>query len=498
MNGARRLACVAGAVVVLVASALIPWHDDGRIRAATGIVAATLLLWITEVAPLGVVALWVPVAATASGVLSWKAAVECWGDPIVMLFLGAFLLARALDKHAAFDFLARAAEHGWVRRGGAAGLSIAVLAVSGVLSAMQNNTAVAAMLLPMTATLARTTRAPAIVILALSYGATMGGMATPVGTAPNFIGYAAMKKLDAGITFLSWLRVGIPVWLGTTLLGWGVLCVAGALGGRGAARRGTRIERWMDDVTQADVGPATQPLETRHVAEPPPPRAAATPDARTRFARRAAMVAFGASAAVWLGTGVVLSVTSEAHAANAWVRTYLPESLVPIVAALALFIVPSGFERRTVLDRHDFQALDWDTLFLIAGGLCLGRVLEQSGTGRALADAVAAGGFSQTVLLLALGGITVLLSELTSNTATASLMVPIAGAIAPVVGLAPVKAIWLVALCASLGFALPVSTPPNAIVYSSRLVSLRMMAAVGLVVDVLSTAWVVWCIQIWG
>ncbi|MCG3128327.1 MAG: hypothetical protein CHACPFDD_03210 [Phycisphaerae bacterium] len=499
MSAARRVACVAAAVAVLVASALVPWHDDARIRAATGLVAATLLLWITEVAPLGVVALWVPVAATLSGVLSWKAAVECWGDPIVMLFLGAFLLARALDKHGAFDFLARASQHTWLRRGGAAGLALAVLVVSGGLSTMQNNTAVAAMLLPITVTLARGTRAPAIVVLALSYGATMGGMATPVGTAPNFIGYAAMKKLDAGMTFLTWLRVGIPVWIGTTLLGWGVLCAAGRLSGSGVARRATRAERWMEELASGDVGPETRRLAASSTADPPSTSPATTRSAGgSPLARRAAMIAFGASAAVWLGTGVVLSLTPEGHAANAWVKTYLPESLVPIVAALALFIVPSGFERRTVLDRHDFQALDWDTLFLIAGGLCLGRVLEQSGTGRALADAVAAGGFSQSVLLLALGGITVLLSELTSNTATASLMVPIAGAIAPAVGLAPVKAIWLVALSASLGFALPVSTPPNAIVYSSRLVSLRMMAAVGLLVDAVSTVWVVWCIQTWG
>jgi sodium-dependent dicarboxylate transporter 2/3/5 len=108
---------------------------------------------------------------------------------------------------------------------------------------------------------------------------------------------------------------------------------------------------------------------------------------------------------------------------------------------------------------------------------------------------VAGAELSPVLLMLAMAGATVLLSELTSNTATASLMVPIAGSLADPLGLSPTHAIWLVALAASLGFALPVSTPPNALVYGTRLIPLRTMAAVGIAVDVLSIVWLVACMH---
>ncbi|MCG3131076.1 MAG: hypothetical protein FLDDKLPJ_01851 [Phycisphaerae bacterium] len=113
-------------VVLFGAAVAAPWHPDPAIRRATGIVLAALVLWIGEAAPLGVVALGIPVAATLCGVLKWTEALSAWGDPIVFLFLGTFLLARALEKHGVFDRLI-APRHD--RGGGDAGrLSLLVLA----------------------------------------------------------------------------------------------------------------------------------------------------------------------------------------------------------------------------------------------------------------------------------------------------------------------------------------------------------------------------------
>ena len=170
----------------------------------------------------------------------------------------------------------------------------------------------------------------------------------------------------------------------------------------------------------------------------------------------------------------------------------------PIAMALVLFVVRIDRGGRTVLERRDFQAIDWDTLFLIAGGLCLGKVLDTSGAASELARSVAQGGLPPTVLLLALGAVTVLLSELTSNTATASLMVPIAASLAGELGLPVAQAVWFVALAASLGFALPISTPPNALVYGTRLVPLRLMIAAGVTVDVLGLLWLTLCMRMFG
>jgi solute carrier family 13 (sodium-dependent dicarboxylate transporter), member 2/3/5 len=452
---------LAAAVFCLVA--LLPWHPDASIRRAVAIAGCTLILWISEVAPLGVIAIGVPVAAVWTGILSWPKALAAWGDPTLFLFLGAFLLARALEKHGAFAAFERSG------LGHRKFVVLAVLLVAGTLSTMQNNTAVAAMLLPAVLTISRAGATPAVVLLALSYGATFGGMATPVGTAPNFLGYAEMRKLDASINFLTWLRVGVPVWLGTTLLAWGVLELGRRIG-------------WMRAVATS----ATSVPSVALTSEPAPP-----PDA---ILRRTAIVVFSLTAVTWLAIGAVLSLAPPGGPLEVFVKTYLPESLVPVAAALLLFLLPIGARGRTTLERSDLQTIDWDTLFLIAGGLTLGALLEASGAARALAQAVQSLNLAPLPLMLAFGAVTVLLSELTSNTATAALLIPIARSL-DVPEIPPVTLVWLIALCASLGFALPISTPPNAIVYGTRRVPLRAMIGAGLLLDVLCLVWVVLCVR---
>lgn len=471
MRMPSRAIVVAAALAAYAATASLAWHPEPPLRRAVAMVLATLVLWVSEVAPLGVVALAIPLAAVFSGALTLEQAVGAWGDPTVFLFLGAFLLARAMEKHAAFDWLLAALP----RDGGIGRLAPGVLLVAGLLSTVQNNTAVAAILLPLVVPLARGRAGGACLLLALSFGATFGGLATPVGTAPNFIGFTAIKQLDASASFLTWMRVGVPAWLGTTLIGWTVLRVAAQLAPHPAAPRDS--VDWFDQPALADVGPV----------------AAAPPDdgAGRAWALGAGLLA----ALLWLVPGIVRGVVPPGHPAAIWVERYLPESLVPIGVGWGLFLIRVGPRCRPVLDRHDFQALDWDTLFLIAGGLCLGRVLKESGAAIALARAVGELDVAPLALTLAVAGATVLLSELTSNTATASLMVPIAGALAPAMGLSAVQAVWLVALCASMGFALPVSTPPNALIYGTRLVPLRFMAAVGLCVDLFGTLWIVACVR---
>jgi sodium-dependent dicarboxylate transporter 2/3/5 len=472
-----------GATAAFAIVAAVPWQADAAIRRATAIAIATLILWISEVAPLGIVALWIPIAATATGILTWKQALSAWGDEIVFQFLGAFLLARALDKHGAFDWVGR------MRFGGRAGPlvpALLVMLISGTISTMQNNTAVAAMLLPATIAIARLTRMPALPMLALSYGATFGGMATPVGTAPNFIGYRAMSAVDPSVSFVSWMSVGVPVWIGITLLGWGVL----ALVFRFAGDPNRGLGRWLGC---AAVGSAAAVIE-----DPMETRSQTIASSSGHSARVAAWIVFALAAATWLTIGVYKSTLPADAPAIVWIERYVPDSLVPIAAAIVLFLWPAGPQRRPILEASDLQTLDWDTLFLIAGGLCLGLTLSQSGAAKALAGAVASLQLSQLLVMLAIGGATVLLSELTSNTATAGLMVPIAASLAPAVDLPGTTVIWLVALCASLGFALPVSTPPNAIVYGTRMIPLRLMIFAGLLVDIFGLLWIVACLRVLG
>lgn len=464
------------AVALFCLATATPWHPSDSVRRAAGIVLATLTLWISEVAPLGIVALGIPIAATFTGLLDWKDALTAWADPVVFLFLGAFLLARGLDKHGAFDWILRVK---WGRhQHSPIGVALVILLVSGAISTMQNNTAVTAMMLPLTITLAKRTTAPWVVLIALAWGATFGGMATPVGTAPNFIGYAAMKKIDPAVSFFGWLRFGLPVWIGTTFIGVGVLWAAVRWGKR--AGGAAKSAEWIDEYVVTDVGPARQRAETSDIE------------------RRVTVFLFGLAVLLWLVPGLVISMSEVNAPAAIFLKRYLPESLVPLGLAWVMFVLPVGAARRTLLDRHDFQMLDWDTLFLIAGGMSLGKVLETSGAADSLAHAVAGLKIGSFTMMLALAGVTVLLSELTSNTATASLMVPIAGSLAEGLGMPAAQAIWLVALAASLGFALPVSTPPNALVYGTRMVPLRKMATTGIVIDILATIWLVLCVKWFG
>lgn len=486
------LIALAGAALAFTLVAAIPWHAEERIRRAAGLVLATLILWVSEAAPLGITGLLIPVGAVFTGLLRWNDALAAWSDPVLFLFLGAFLLARALDKSGAFQFLLRARWAERFRGSGGAGLALLVMLVAGAVSTLQSNTAVTAMMLPVVLALARRVRTPALVLLALSYGATFGGMATPVGTPPNFIGYAKMKEMDSAVSFLSWMKVGVPIWIGMVVLTTGMLGLNELLGRvrRGGARRASAPEKsgttFAADAKPAVVAEATGELATDPVGGPAPGGGA----------RRWAAAAFLATAAVWIGSGLVVSLTGPEHPARIWVQRYLPESLPPIVFAGLLFIVPAGPRRQPVLDRGDFRALDWDTLFLIAGGLCLGKLLQASGADRELAAVVSRAHLPSLWVMFGVGGVTVLLSELTSNTATAALMIPIAASLAPAVGLPPLQTTWLVTLSASLGFALPVSTPPNAIVYGTGLIPLRRMVGMGLLVDLLGLVWVVICVRL--
>lgn len=319
------------AAALFFALALPEWHPRASVRSATGLVAATLTLWISEAAPLGVTALLIPVIASSAGILPWESAVGAWGDPIVFLFLGAFLLARALDKHGAFDRIGEIALSRGMAGGGGR-LALLVLLISGAVSTMQNNTAVTAMLLPVVIPLARQTRNPAIVMLALAYGATFGGMATPVGTAPNFQGFAAMKLADPHSSFVGWMIVGIPVWLGTTLIGWGVLVAAGRLFPHAATHAASRAETLIAPFVQSDVGPARP--EHRAVDAGPRVRAATFSPACW-----VAIAAFAATAFTWLSTGAAQALLPTDSAVRAALKQYVPEALPPILAACLLFVI---------------------------------------------------------------------------------------------------------------------------------------------------------------
>jgi len=190
---------------------------------------------------------------------------------------------------------------------------------------------------------------------------------------------------------------------------------------------------------------------------------------------------------LWITPGI-LGATPLGGAA--WVKTWqarLPEPAVPLLGALALFALPAGGkDRARILDIRVLRRVDWSTLLLFGGGLSLGALMLESGLARAIGDAIFAAmpvhGTFGVVLAATLMG--VLVSEVTSNTASASLVVPVVLALAQAAGMDPVKPALAATVACSFGFMLPVSTPPNALVFGTGRVRIREMVANGALLDV--------------
>jgi sodium-dependent dicarboxylate transporter 2/3/5 len=436
-----------------VAWAPLPLAEPAHRTLVVLVVAAGL--WLSEALPVAAVALLIPVLGLALGVTDAKGAFAGFGDPIVFLFLGTFLLIEAASIHGLQHRLASAVLGSKSVRARPGRLLWAVAWLGCGISAWMNNTATTALLLPLALTAERFASRPLLVgvLLMASYGPSLGGIATPVGTAPNLIGLRLLEEATGQRpSFAAWCGVFAPLAILFTFA----------------------TTAWLRFRAGRDASPAELPADFVERA----------PE-RWSLAERTLVPLFVVVVLLWIGPGV-LAVTPLAHAdwVRAW-QTRLPEPAVPLLGGLLLFVLPSGKPRTPILDGRVLARLDWSTLLLFGGGLSLGGMMFQSGLARALGEglfhALPVGGTFGVVLASTL--MAVLVSELTSNTASASLVVPIVLALAQAAGVDPVKPALAATVGCSFGFMLPVSTPPNALVFATGRVRMRDMVANGALLD---------------
>jgi sodium-dependent dicarboxylate transporter 2/3/5 len=443
------------------------------------IAAAVIVLWISQAIPLPVTALLGPVLAIAAGVAPSASVLASFGDPVIFLFLGSFLLARAMEIHGVDRRLASSLlAHRWVGASTVRTLWAMGLA-AGFLSMWISNTACVAMLFPVVMAIARTTeeqlghRAPHIVtafLLMLAYSASVAGMATPVGTPPNLIGFALIEK-NTGIRigFLQWMLVGVPL----SLALFGVLFVILRVLHPPEARIIPGLSETMRQVAKSR-GPLTA-------------------------GERNALLCFGIAIALWIGPGILAAFLGSANPVSKLLAQRLPEGAAAILAASLLFILPVSWkERRFTLEWKDALRIDWGTILLFGGGIALGRMSFETGLAESIGRGLSAFlGVSNDAALAATSVATgVLVSELSSNTASANMVVPVMISMAQAIGARP-EAIGVAAtLGSSLGFALPISTPPNAIVYGSERIKLNDMIRAGVLLDA-AGAILVWAAAVW-
>ena len=422
-------------------------------RTLSALMTFCAIFWITEPIPMAATALVAAAGCVLLGVASGEQAFGAFGNPLLFLFVGSFFLAEAMQTHGLGQRLARAVTR--LARGRLS-LMIALSGSAGAMSMWMSNVAATAITLPVAVAVAGTLgdrKLGTALVLAVAYGASVGGICTPVGTPPNLIGLAALRQAGEPIEFLRWMALCIPLAVLMMLILWVILSLTFGI------RPGQPIAGTGDN--------SRQPWNRGEVA---------------------VVVAFGLAIAGWLVPGLIEAFAPEA-AVNAWCKAHLTEEVVALSAGCLLFLLPAGTraEPRPALTWREATRIDWGVIILFGGGILLGKLAKSTGLsdmwGTGLVEAT---GADATWALTALvTGVSILLSEATSNTATATLMAPLAVSLAQAAHVSPLPAALGATLGASFGFMLPISTGPNAMAYATGLVRVRQMMRAGIAFDIL-------------
>jgi sodium-dependent dicarboxylate transporter 2/3/5 len=429
--------------------------------------------WMLEPIPLPVTAVLAAEASVVLGIAKPQAAFAPFADPVIFLFMGGFLLARAMEVHGTDRWLA----HRILALPGVRGRTwptlIALMGVTAFLSMWISNTASTVIMLPVALGIGvrifgsgeSTASARGFLVLGVAYASSIGGISTPVGSPPNAVALGMLERITgARIGFLSWMSVGVPCAI--ALLAVWLLLLKWTLG---------------------------------HELVPNQAPAASESELEGSLTRDQALTLFAGSVAIalWLAPDL-LALTLGAEASwPRWVREHVPESVTSILSASLLFVFPSSNPSRagsSLLRWSEAQRIDWGTLLLFGGGLSLGSLMFQTG----LSDSIGAllPGVESWIFLPAMIALTLFWTELSSNTATANMLIPLVIAASQSSPSSTPSLVMACALISSLGFMMPVGTPPNAIAYGSGLVSIRTMMRLGLVMNLIA-ALAVWAIILW-
>ena len=428
------LTVVAAAVISWVVYSVLPY--DIPANKGLAILLFVAILWFTEALHITVTALIVPVLAAVSGVpgMGTKQALAGFADPIIYIFFGGFALATALhvqklDRKIALWLIS-------LSRGNMLVSVLALFAVTAFLSMWISNTATTAMMLPLAMGMMshldpeKDRRTFVFVLLGIAYASSVGGLGTLVGSPPNAI---AAKAL--GLDFRGWMNYGLPMMLALMPL---VLFSMYVL-------------LRPDFSRKVDIGNS----------EPIP----------WNLPRLLTLLVFIVTAVAWI-LGAQIKTTFGIDS---------PDTVVALAAAVTVVVLG------LVTWRDVAANTDWGVLLLFGGGIALSSLLDKSGASLALGQALASQ-FVTThpfIVILAVAAFIIMLTEFTSNTASAALLVPVFASIATQLNLPKEALVMVIGIGASCAFMLPVATPPNAIVFGTGLIKQREMMQVGMLLNVL-------------
>ena len=409
-----------------------------------GIALWTALWWIFEAVPIPVASLLPLSLLPLFGILEPKVVGEKYGHPLVLLLLGGFLLSKAMEKSGAHRRIALMMVNACPP--GEKFLILGFMVATAFLSMWISNTATTLMMLPMAMAVIQNSRSEALkvpLLLGIAFAANVGGIGTPIGTPPNLVMMGAYKDLGhPELSFTEWMKFGVPVTVTMVLFIW----------------------LWL-----------SRGITGKERIALPDPGTWRTPEVRT-------LLVFILTALAWI---------TRSEPFGGW-KTWLDlpqanDASVAFVAVIFLFCLPSGEKKGDrLLDWKTANKIPWGMLVLVGAGLCLGEGFKQSGLSATIAGVFS--GIENLPLLVILLGIALLvtfLTEMTSNTATTNVLMPILGAAATASDIDPILLMIPAAMSASCAFMLPVATIPNAVVFGTGEVSVRRMAREGLALNLI-------------
>jgi solute carrier family 13 (sodium-dependent dicarboxylate transporter), member 2/3/5 len=476
MPPTRLIGLFLGPIAALLVLALLPAPGGdgltpaGRMTLAVG--AWLAVWWITEAIAIEAAAMLPLALFPLLGVASMRDAAAPYAEEVVFLFLGGMLLGSAMEKwnlHTRIALLVMLSLGASPPR-----LIFGLLCSTALISMWVSNTAAAIMMLPIAlgvVSLGRGQHEQAgsspdeavckrfaiACLLAVAYGASIGGVSTIIGSPPNgvMVGFVS-KELGQTITFGQWARVGVPAMLLTLPVAWGILL-------------------WLFPSKGLRSSGAKEMLRMRLQELGPLSRGEAI-----------VLAVFASAALAWvfrLPLSTALGLTRERAGRTEYMLT---DAGIAILAALALFVLPVRWKQgEFALDWRTAGRIPWGILLLFGGGLSLAAAISANGVDDYLGVLFKGMGGLHAVLILAIVAATaIFVSEVGSNTAVATVLLPVVATAAPVLGVQAMPLCFAVALGVSLAFMMPSGTPPNALVFTSGQLRVRDMVRAGLVLNV--------------
>jgi len=402
--------------------------------------------WITEPISIPATSL-IPLALfPLFGILSPDDIARSYGNKLVLLMLGGFMLSAAMEKSGAHKRIALGMVNLFGRSSGRR-LVFGFMTASAVLSMWISNAATTLMLLPIAMAVVAQTKDQKLqiaLLLGIAYGASVGGVATPIGTPPNLVFMGVFEEATGHeIGFFDWMMMALPI----VLI---MLPVVGFWLTRGIGS--------IEPIQLPKVG-AWQKKETR------------------------TLIVFGFTALFWVTRQQPFGGWVGFAEGQGMSLAYANDASIALMGVLALFVLPSG-DGEKLLNWETAAKIPWGVLVLFAGGLCLASAFKASGLSEMLGNSISSLGSLPVILSIAAICLAVtFLTEVTSNTATTTILLPILVTAAIASEIDPRLFMIPATISASFAFMLPVATPPNAIVFGSEKFTVKQMAREGLVLN---------------